>query len=310
MYDGLQHTTNEYLLIFSVVSRKTSLTKSEEKCITQPSGKVFIDDMRDLAPEDAYRFDRKPDASNLTYQSIYNKHIARYHRVINSVLGLRANQIINLGKEKQKRHKDGFRYYGKENIRKQRSDEEIVIDMSDIGQTADNKFSVRSVNTEHYISLESQDEQCKNSAQVNSQSQTQGAKKESADVNPAVKYKDTDYQKIQRQTAAFNRHLYDNPHDVDEWIKFVKFQEEAMLIKDKDTSHSEKRGRINQVMLDIKLSILEKALEKNPASIELKKEQLLLGAEIWESSKLAKVWRCIIVISTMAIYNKCSHMLE
>ena len=262
--------------------------------------------MYNLAPEDAYYLDRKPDASNLAYQSVYNMNIAKYQRLINSVLGLRTNQVVYFRKEKQKRHKEFCRSYG--NVDKGKSDdEEIIIDMSGTCQQH-TKFSVQSASTEQYISIDPEDENSARSAEILSQSQNplgiydpatarymhrKAALPESADAKPAVKYRDTEYQKIQRKTAEFNRHLHQNPHDVDKWIEFVEFQEKAMLVKEKDTSHNEKKGRINQALLDIKLSILEKALEKNPASIDLKKAQLLLGAGIWESPKLAKVSTCI-----------------
>ena len=277
--------------------------KEETISHAETRGKVFIDEMFNLSPEDAYRIDRKPDANNLTYGCLYAMHIAKYHRVFNSVLGLGVNQMVTMGKGKQHRDKYMSRYFGKENTRKLQSDhdeEEIIIDMSANMPQEHSKFRVQSTHSEQYIPIDLQEEQKHISPESLSASalgmhgpSSSNTKISSVskpnEVHLEVRRKETEHQKIQRQVTEFNRYLRENPHDVDKWIQFVNFQDKALLVRDKDTTHVKKKERINQVLLDIKLSIIEKALEKNPASLDLKKLQLLLGAEVWSTSKLGKV---------------------
>ena len=261
---------------------------------------MFIDEMLNLSPEEAYRIDRKPDANNLTYGCLYAMHIAKYHRVFNSVLGLGLNQVVTIGKGKQHRNRHMSRYFGKEDARKLQGDhdEEIIIDMSPNMPQEHSKFCAPSAHSEQYIAIDLLEEQKHTSPESLFSLGNGGPSSSNAEISLIsepdelylkVKRNETEHQKIQRQVTEFNRYLRENPHDVDKWIQFVNFQDKALLVRNKDTTHAKKKERINQVLLDIKLSIIEKALEKNPASLVLKKHQLLLGAEVWSTSKLVKV---------------------
>ena len=274
--------------------------KEETISYPQTAGKVFIDEMFNLSPEEAYRIDRKPDANNLIYGCLYAMHIAKYHRVFNSVLGLGVNQVVTVGKGKQHRDRYMSRYFGKENARTLQGDhdEEIIIDMSTNMPQEHSKFCAQSVYSEEYIAIDLQEEQKHTSPESLFSLDNYGPSSSNTEISSIsepdelylkVKRNETEHQKIQRQVTEFNRYLRENPHDVDKWIQFVNFQDRALLVRDKDATHAKKRERINQVLLDIKLSIIEKALEKNPASLVLKKLQLLLGAEVWSTSKLLKV---------------------
>ena len=221
-------------------------------------------------------------------------HIAKYHRVFNVALGLETNQMANFGKGKQ--HKS--RYFRKLSMKREKSEQyekEIVIDMSGKMHQDSSKFCHQTVQSEQFIpinSIESEEDHA--SLESISGKHSYPDQEVSSiplpdDSHSNVKYKETEYQKIQRQSADFNRYLRENPHDVNKWIEFVHFQDTALLVKDVETAHANKKAKISHVLLDIKLSVVEKALAKNPASLDLKKLQLLLGAEEWSTSKLGKV---------------------
>ncbi len=277
--------------------------------------------MFDLAPEDAFRIDRKPDLYNIPYQSIYKPHIAKYHRVGNSVLGLDHKQVIFMDKVVRKHHgfKRSERYYGKENRKKKKdiSEEDgIVIDMSSHSTKNSSRFSHSSFETTSFIPVHNEESKGESITRRNMvtpnnpsdpftynplgvydkatslyiQGKTMDKSGEnSQDQNNVPLLKETELERVQRRTAGYNKHLRENPGDIQKWLEFIDFQEEALLVKEKEKDVQEKKSRIDKVVLEIRISILEKALEKNPACIDLKMKQLTLCSEIWDSKKLQKV---------------------
>ncbi len=283
-------------------------------------GKIFIEDMFDLKPEDAFRLDREPDLNNITYQSVYKLHIAKYHRVGSSVLGMSNSQAISYAQAKHKRHgyKRSDRYYRKDNRKKKKDnldDDDIVIDMSSHSAKTPSRFNQQSVETTYFIPVESEDRKersvpSRNTAERNDpsdpltynplgvydkatslyiQGKTLDKSGEHSENQSNVVLKEPELHRVQRRTAEYNKHLRENPGDVQKWLEFIDFQEEALLVKEKEKDVQEKKSRIDKVVLEIRISILEKALEKNPASIELKIKQLTLCSEIWDSKRLQKV---------------------
>ena len=106
---------------------------------------------------------------------------------------------------------------------------------------------------------------------------------------------------LKKKNAEFNKHLYDNPEDISKWLEFIDFQDIAVPVKtlqSNETSRNEndRQKKGNAVVSEIKLSILEKALEKNPNSVLLKTKQLEVGANIWEKDKLNKEWHQFVFI--------------
>ncbi len=271
----------------------------EEKMSAQPSGKIFIEDVKGLEPEDAFRIDRKPDPNNLAYQSIYKMHIPKYFHTFNFAFGVPGNRAFQLGKRKQ--NKGPQRYFkGAKKFVGDAQTDEIFVEMTPEKQSG---FLKNSVKTEEFMSVTSHSGD--NSEPSSEQNErrvynplgiydtatalyVQG-KDSKQEVEKKTNTGSAEYERIQRKTADFNKHLRDNPHDVEKWVEFLEFQHEALRVKAQESAVGEKKGRINKVLVDIKLSIMDKALEKNPADLRLKKLHLQLGADIWETSKLSKV---------------------
>lgn len=97
---------------------------------------------------------------------------------------------------------------------------------------------------------------------------------------------------ITERVAYFNKCLSENPQDIAKWIEFVNFQDE--LVKSNVFNPlSVKHGNLKNESLLLtqrKLSILEKALEKNPGCLELQLEQVEICRDVWEPTKVSELW--------------------
>lgn len=124
-------------------------------------------------------------------------------------------------------------------------------------------------------------------------------------------------------TAILNESLSKDPHNVDNWLRFINLQSAGSAF-DSGVTHS-------SVIIERKLAIVERALQKNQTNRQLQLLRLSLGAEVWLPEKLQKewqqlifvhntdiaVWRCYIdqmrrrstvafsVDKVVAIYQKC-----
>lgn len=95
---------------------------------------------------------------------------------------------------------------------------------------------------------------------------------------------------IRTRTIQFNRDLDKRPHDVQLWLQFIEFQEEAAFGLDTGTTASEKAKSSKGSISDVKLSIFEKAMDLNPDNEELMLGYLTCGAEVWETKTLLREW--------------------
>lgn len=92
--------------------------------------------------------------------------------------------------------------------------------------------------------------------------------------------------RIRQCTIDFNRQLDKEPENVQLWLDFIKFQDEAAAGLDPNASKAANKGSLNEV----KLSIFEKALDHNPMDEDLIHAYLACGAETWETLKLLREW--------------------
>ncbi|CAO0790696.1 unnamed protein product [Mucor circinelloides] len=91
---------------------------------------------------------------------------------------------------------------------------------------------------------------------------------------------------IRQKTIEFNRKLDQEPENVQLWLDFIRFQDEAAAGLDPSITTASNKSSLNQV----KLSIFEKALDHNPTDEELIYAYLTCGAETWETLKLLREW--------------------
>lgn len=73
-----------------------------------------------------------------------------------------------------------------------------------------------------------------------------------------------------------------------------------------EEGEQEKRRRSLKLVLEKKLAILERAIESNQSSVELKLAKLKVCAEFWEPSTLVKEWQKLIFLhpNNTALWQK------
>jgi len=212
-----------------------------------------------LDPEEAYRKDKRPDMHNYEYQSLYKMNVPRFYPMTKG-LCLGAGSGCCPAK-KRRRKKDGQttgRYFSA----KKNAD---FGDVTEFDSTGDFVHTVESAN---FIPIQS------NRPQEDRSEQT-----------PALN-------ELSSRQKDFSQRLLDNPTDVRTWIEYVDAQEELGPwlndLKDKESWLSSNSLR------DRKISILEKAIVKNPASSELILKHMHLVKEIWSSSDVKEKWKKLV----------------
>ena len=118
--------------------------------------------------------------------------------------------------------------------------------------------------------------------------------------SPSVEISPESY--ISKQTSHYQQQLADTPHDTELWLKFIAFQDEALVwgklpglfSGDESVSSSNVRHKHRLAVLERKVAIFERALESNPLSEELLVGHMALAGEIWETERLVKRWKDIV----------------
>ena len=104
------------------------------------------------------------------------------------------------------------------------------------------------------------------------------------------------FQLIKDKVEYYNRTLRLEPTNVSLWIEWVEFQPRSA---DQDFfSHTQQevdaKKPSQRAIADIQLSILEKALKKNPASVELHVKQLELMEQRSDKDEVVKQWKTLL----------------
>ncbi|KAG0944610.1 hypothetical protein G6F29_004478 [Rhizopus arrhizus] len=87
---------------------------------------------------------------------------------------------------------------------------------------------------------------------------------------------------IRRRTIEFNQRLDQEPENVQLWLDFIQFQDEAA----EGLSTTKNQTSLNEV----KISIFQKALQHNPRDERLILAYLACGATIWDTLYLLREW--------------------
>ncbi|KAI7885758.1 DUF1740-domain-containing protein [Lichtheimia hyalospora FSU 10163] len=90
---------------------------------------------------------------------------------------------------------------------------------------------------------------------------------------------------VRRRTIEQNRHLDENPNDVDAWLAFIEFQDEASQGVNTVGTKANKTS-----MNEVKMSIFEKAMQNNPMDEKLLLSYLSCGEQIWDTLTLLREW--------------------
>ena len=294
------------------VFHRTEVEKPPTVSIEPPSGQVFIESVSGLHPDQAFRVDRKPDASNASFESIYKMHIGKYHRTGHSCLGLDKNHYVTFGGDRKSHKKKPLdvRYFGKENVRRVNTVEFNggVVDLSESAASGEGGKLGDNV---PYIAINEPNKDAGHScvnplgiydASTEMYMQGQGPLIHEPNKSRPTRLKDSTEQLLKQRTAAYNRALTTDPHDIGKWLEFVDFQDELITHQQTNESdassheHRPKKHAMSQVVSEIKSAVFDRALEKNPSSVKLKIAQLEFAAPIWESGKVAAEWKRLVFV--------------
>ncbi|XP_074091616.1 nuclear exosome regulator NRDE2 isoform X2 [Macrotis lagotis] len=298
-----------------VIDSKKEVEKpNQETNATDSSGSrlVWLDDIQSQTTE-TFRTDKKPDPANWEYKSLYRGDIARYKRKGNSCLGINPKkQRISwegTSTEKKQLHKKSERYFSKKSVRS------LSID----GVAVCSKAEVFSPDPNPFIPVEDSDDEVLPSTStwvnplgVYDKSTTlwlQGQGPSDQETKQPVSQKDNEDAILKAKVEEFNRKVRENPRDIQLWLEFVSFQDEVMKgpgLYTISEGEQESRRKSLKLILEKKLSILERAIESNQNNVELKLARLKLCTEFWEPSTLIKEWQKLIFLhpNNSALWQK------
>ncbi|KAK2878739.1 hypothetical protein Q8A67_019530 [Cirrhinus molitorella] len=272
---------------------------------------MWLDDLQ--TPTDSpFCIDRRADRANWEYKSLYRGDIARYKRKGGSCLGLNAKtQAVNWndgGPEKKRVDKKSERYFCPSTRQLLRSDSQPAFPKLSKGNA---------VSSDSYIKLSGGTEEQGSSTQapiswVNPLGiydhgtslwlEGKGKLEVKGDQQDVEAEGSSSSTFLSARVEEFNRKLRENPADIQLWLDFVHFQDELAFgsgsfsaASDGDNDGDLKKMSLRAV-LEKKLSIVDKAVESNPANVDLKLEKLRLCKELWEPATLQKEWKKLVFI--------------
>ena len=272
--------------------RKQKYSKTEHKeDITEDDCKpdtIWIEEAN-LTPEKAYRLHKKPDLANRVYNTLYRLDIALYKVRANvNCLGLGKHQVIELteqkGKKKKKTRTVG-RYWNVSDFQLEvtGSTENISMTLPSTVKKPDQRIDLGDIRGYVPLELSCEDEM---------------AKKDSLrrKVEESTANKDYDETEILQKTRELNKILNNNQQDIQTWLALVDFQEEIVRKEDSVKSSftatgQERRKAATRTIIEKKIAVFEKALQKNPNSVQLIVGHLDLCNEIMDAEELVQKWR-------------------
>ncbi|KAJ8792142.1 hypothetical protein J1605_019993 [Eschrichtius robustus] len=274
-------------------SKKESEKPNQENNATADIGRhfVWLEDIQALTGE-TFRTDKKPDPANWEYKSLYRGDVARYKRKGDSCLGINPKkQCISwegTSTEKKRSHKHVERYFTKKSVGLMNIDGVAISSKTEPASSESISFipvkgaeDVVAPVTSWLNPLGIYDEATTQWLQGRGPSGQESKQPESQPNRENVLLK--------AKVEEFNRRVWENPRDVQLWMAFVAFQDEVMRspgLYAIEEGEQEKRKRSLRLVLEKKLAILERAVESNPSSVDLKLAKLQLCTEFWEPSTL------------------------
>ena len=240
-----------------------------------------------LAPEKAFRLHKKPDMANRMYNTLYRLDIALYKMRSNmTCLGLNKHQVIALTEQKGKKKKKTRtveRYWNINDFQVPESTQNISLTLPSTIEKLDQKVNLVDVRGYVPLELSCQDEIAKDNSLRRKAEESTGSK-------------DSHESEILQKTRELNKILQDNPQDIQTWLALVDFQEE--IVRKEDSVNSsftatgrERRNAATKTIIEKKIAVFQKALQKNPNSVELIVAHLDTCNEIMDAEELVQKWK-------------------
>jgi hypothetical protein len=112
---------------------------------------------------------------------------------------------------------------------------------------------------------------------------------------------DSPDQLLRQRTISLERHLEEQPDDVDRWIEYSGLQSQLLHTKDAGRSatavSAEMQASSKRGFAEVSMSILERALKASPRnrlSSKLQLEYMRIAEDVWPSAKITARWRWLL----------------
>lgn len=244
----------------------------ERKSIYEALAKKIFLEETGLAPERAFRKDKKSDRNNLAFTTLYRLHVPKYHE--NSCIV--AYSVKSLTKRKKLK---SARFFDK------KSAPELPANPIDMSRS---RLELPPTTDVEYIPIESSplDASVKQTRDSNTQTIkfSSMADDDASEKRQAYPVKPSQEQLVYNKTQEYNDHLRKHPHDIEKWLEFVNFQDKVNLLTNKEDVNS-------SAVAEKKLSIFEKALESNPKCAELLIRRLQTAKSVWSAEQISSEWK-------------------
>uniref|UniRef100_A0A5S6LMC9 Zinc finger protein 830 n=1 Tax=Xenopus tropicalis TaxID=8364 RepID=A0A5S6LMC9_XENTR len=281
-------------------SKETESVARQDTCVVLPGRGIWLDEVQSVT-EETYRIDKKSDPANWEYKSLYQGDIARYKRKGNSCLGINPKkQQINwqdaLSEKKEARRKNE-RYFTKSTVQLLSANADFVSCKESASLKSGEFIPVLDPDKDGVISS-SGPISWVNPLGVYDSSTALWLEGKGGPEYDTIQPVPRD-NNILAKVEDYNKRIRECPNDIQLWMEFVSFQDE--LVK-QPSMYSTSKGELDghrtsvKLLLEKKLAILERAIESNPGSTELKLAKLKLCEEFWEAPTLLKEWQKLIFL--------------
>ena len=291
-------------------SPKRSGSGEETPIITAKMGsKIFIEEVG-VNWKGAFREDRKGDRTNLGGAGLYSRDVAKYKKRIRIPLG------ENIKFHNQQEINRNPRFHDKQYVKqvKKAKDVQRINKMNGKREKQEIDFDCR----QSYLSVKTQ------LNKDNAFEEDEANLRKDRNLNPLGIYSSetVDYlsgvgglakdeeavfenDDIELRRIDFNTKLREQPHNIQLWLEFIDFQDDALKEKvfesndDKESKRSRKKnGEIlrAKALVERKLAICKSAIEKNTRSIELAVKRLELSRDLFDSKTLDQQWKELIFV--------------
>ena len=284
-------------------SRKRSNSEDRPVITTKMSSKIFIEEVG-VNWKGAFREDRKGDRTNLSGPGLYSRDVAKYKKRVRIPLG------EDVKSYKQKEINSNPRFHDKQYVRqvKKAKDVQRINQVSVKRDKKEIDFDCR----QSYLSVKTHIDEVDTNKKTEKELNPLGIySSETVDYLSGVgglsKEEDTVFENddIELRRIDFNTKLREQPHNIQLWLEFIDFQDDALKEKvfesndEKESKRSRKKnGEIlrAKALVERKLAICKSAIEKNTRSIDLAVKRLELSRDLFDSKTLDQQWKELIFV--------------
>ncbi|XP_053489260.1 nuclear exosome regulator NRDE2 [Ictalurus furcatus] len=291
--DGSEKSDSDTVYPSDLLNQELEPSQRQEDLVNV-AGVLWLDDLQ-CPSEKLFYLDRKSDPANWEYKSLYRAHITRYKRKGRSALGLdsRTQGVCweDSAPDRKRKEKRDERYFSPSSRRLLNSEAPPTLSNPPTDSTI-------SSDAASFIPLPPCKEESDSAPQIGTSAdplqvydlatsqwlEGKGQPEVKGQVQPPSS------NMLTARVEEFNRKLRENPTDVNMWLEFIQFQDEV------GASLSGQGVESERALWDRKLSVVERALQLNPGSVELKLHRLRLGRGLWDSTTQLKEWKKVVFI--------------